>query len=272
MIKLLSGFGFLTGASYPFRTLVLFIRNPGLFSYIIVPIFLNIFLGIVFYFGLFFLGGQGIQDLLGYLINRLDAWLINLPSWLKFLDYILVGLAWLLRFLLGLILFIVTGFLLAQFGVFLGAPWYGKLSEKLEEMQTGSLTIIEVGIFKDIIRAILFELKKLFLLLTLGIPLFLLNFIPGLGTLIVTMGGITLTATLTCLDFLDSPLERRRLKFREKLKIIFQSLPASAGFSLVCLGLISVPLLNLLTIPLCVASGTIFVCDRVLNCQEKDIK
>ncbi|MEP0886343.1 hypothetical protein NDI49_32940, partial [Trichocoleus sp. ST-U3] len=77
------------------------------------------------------------------------------------------------------------------------------------------------------------------------------------------IGGITLAAMIVCLDFLDAPLERRRLRFRQKLGIVTRSFPATASFSLVCLGLVSIPLLNLFTIPLCVASGTLFFCDRI---------
>jgi CysZ protein len=125
------------------------------------------------------------------------------------------------------------------------------------------LHTVEIGIVRDISRALLFELKKLVLAVGVGLLLLLLSLIPGVGTLAATVGGIALAALLVCLDFLDAPLERRRLHFREKLGIVFRSLPASASFSLVCLGLVSIPLLNLLTIPLCVASGTLFFCDRI---------
>ncbi len=271
MLKIFSGFGFFSGASYPFRTLIFFWRNPRLLSYVIVPILLNVFLGIFLYIGLFFFGDQGIDILIANLSDWLDNLIANLPTWLSWSEYLIIGFAWLLHLLLGGILFIATGFLLAQFGVLLGAPWYGKLSEKLEKVRTDQLVLVEVGIVKDTWRAITFEVKKIILLIALGIPLLLFNFLPGLGTLIATTGGITLTATLICLDFLNAPLERRRLSFREKLGIIWQSLPASAGFALVCLGLISVPLVNLLTIPLCVASGTLFFCDRILNSEKSDL-
>lgn len=132
------------------------------------------------------------------------------------------------------------------------------------KIRTGQLQIIEVGIIQDIWRAILFEIKKLALIFCIGIPLFLLNFSPGLGTLISTIGGVILTGTIVCLDFLDGPLERRRLRFREKLGIVWGNLPATAGFALICLGLIGIPLVNLVTIPICVASGTLFFCDRIL--------
>ncbi|MGL6337576.1 MAG: EI24 domain-containing protein, partial [Waterburya sp.] len=96
-------------------------------------------------------------------------------------------------------------------------------------------------------------------------PLLVINFFPGVGTLISTIGSLILTTTIVCLDFFDSCLERRRLQFRQKLSIVLKSLPASGSFGLICLGLISIPLVNLITIPLCVASGTLFICDRTLE-------
>jgi CysZ protein len=268
MRQILTGFGFLSGASYPFRTFGIFWRNPRLFSYIIVPILLNFSLGIFLYSTLLFLGWQGKEVLNKNLTQSLAALVANLPSWLGFLDNLLLGIGELLELLLAVLLFILTGFVLVQFGAILGAPWYGKLSEQLERLRLGQLSIIEIGFLRDIGRAILFEIKKLVLVIVVGLPLLLLNFFPGIGTLISTLGGIFLTSTIICLDFLDAPLERRRLAFREKLRAIFHSLPASAGFALICLVLISIPLLNLLTIPLCVAAGTLFSCDRILTNSE----
>jgi CysZ protein len=45
---------------------------------------------------------------------------------------------------------------------------------------------------------------------------------------------------------------------------VWQGFPATAGFSLVCLALISISFLNLSIIPICVASGTLFVGDHLL--------
>lgn len=263
--------GFLTGVSYPFRTLGVFWHNPRLLSYIVVPILLNLLLAIFLYSGLLFLGWEGTESLIENLIQWSDRLIANLPSWLAVLDYLWLGFGWLLRLILIILLFVLTGFLLVQFGTILGAPWYGKLSEQLEYLRLGKVILIEVGLLRDIYRAILFELKKILLMIAVGIPLFLLNLFLGFGTLIGTIGGISLAATIVCLDFLDGPLERRRLTFRKKLRTIFGSLPASSGFALTCLVLVSIPLLNLLTIPLCVAAGTLFFCDRLsLLLEEKD--
>jgi CysZ protein len=100
------------------------------------------------------------------------------------------------------------------------------------------------------------------LALLIGAPTLLLNLIPVVGTVLATAGGIALGATISCLDFFDPPLERRRLRFREKLGFIRRGLPATAGFGLVCLGLVSIPFFNLFAVPLCITAGTLFYCDQ----------
>ena len=262
--QIISGFGTITGATYPLRALTIFTKNPSLIKYIVVPILVNLLVAIALYSGLLFFGWQFVDEIktdVGLWLNQI---ITELPQWLFFLTYTVSVLTILLRFLLIIVLLIATGFLLTQFGVLLGAPWYGQLSEQLEKVRTGKVEIIEINILSDLGRAILYEIKKLVLIALVGIPLLLFSFFPGVGTLISTIGSVALTTIIVCLDFLDSTLERRRLKFRHKLKIVFNSLPASGSFGLVCLGLISIPLLNLVTIPLCVASGTLFACDRIL--------
>lgn len=268
--KVLGGFGTVAGATYPLRALILFIRHPKLLGYIIVPIIFNLIIAIALYGGLLFFGLEFISELQVDLSTRLSQIIADLPAWLSILNYGVSGLIFLLQFFLTIVLLVATGFILTQFGVLLGAPWYGQLSEKLEKIRTGNVEIIEVSLAKDLARAILYELKKIVLMITIGIPLSILNLFPGIGTLIVTVGWFTLTTTIIGLDFIDSPLERRRLQFRKKLTIVIRSLPASASFALVCFFLISIPLVNLFTIPLCVASGTLFVCDRVLPTFQLD--
>jgi CysZ protein len=169
--------------------------------------------GIILYAGLLFFGWESVANWEDSLTRWVDSLISNLPSWLSILDYLIIGVSWLLRLLLVIGLLLITGFLLTQFGALLGAPWYGQLSEQMEELRTGQLHIVEVGIVRDIGRAILYELKKLMLAVGVGLPLLLLNCIPGIGTLIATMGGFALAAIFVCLDFLDAPLERRRLPF-----------------------------------------------------------
>jgi CysZ protein len=165
-------------------------------------------------------------------------------------------------------LLIGTGFVLVRLGVVLGAPWYSKLSNQLELLQNGQpLPEDSAGLraaLRDLGRALAFELKKLLLVVSIGLALLLFNLIPVAGQTLAVVGGVALGATITCLDFFDYPLERRRLGFRQKLRLIRRSMPASAGFGLACFWLVSIPFVNLLSIPLCAAAGTLFFCDRLV--------
>ncbi len=260
-IRLLAGF------TYPFRAFTLIWQTPKLWSYVLVPVGLNFIIGIGLYLSLLFPSLAGIDVLVADLSVRFNAIIASFPAWLSFLGVLTVAFGWLLRVLLVSGLLLIIGFLLVQFGVILGSPWYGQLSEQLELLRNGQLPAEAPmnlrSSFRDIQRAIAFELRKLQILLSIGIPLLLLNFIPGVGSILSSLGGVALGATIVCLDFLDAPLERRRRPFQEKLEIIWASLPASGSFGVVCLGLVSIPLLNLLAIPLCVTAGTLFFCDRI---------
>ncbi len=255
--------GLLAGATYPLRALRVFWRSPRLLQYLIVPILINGLVGVGLYLGLLLPGWQAITGLVLGLDRWVDGLLLGLPAWLRVLDYAIIALGWSLRVLLLLGLSLIVGFLLLQFGTLLGSPWYGQLSEQLERDRLGRAEVVAVGLVQDLWRALLFELKKLLLWLAIALPLLGLNLIPGFGPLVISLSWITLTAFIACLDFLDGPAERRRFPFRRKLAIVLRALPASASFSAICWLLISIPFVNLVTIPLCVAAGTLFWCDRV---------
>ncbi|PSB52495.1 hypothetical protein C7B67_06835 [filamentous cyanobacterium Phorm 6] len=260
-IRLLAGF------TYPFRAFTLIWQTPKLWTYVLVPVVLNFLIGIGLYLSLLFPSLAGIDVLVADLSVRFNALIASFPAWLSFLGGFTIAFGWLLRVLLVSGLLLIIGFLLVQFGVILGSPWYGKLSEQLELLRNGQLPAEApmdlASSLRDIQMAIGFELRKLQILLSIGLPLLLLNFVPGFGSIISSLGGVALGATIVSLDFLNAPLERRKLPFREKLEIIWASFPASGSFGVVCLGLVSIPLLNLLAIPLCVTAGTLFFCDRI---------
>ncbi|HEY9814885.1 MAG TPA: EI24 domain-containing protein [Candidatus Obscuribacterales bacterium] len=241
--------GLVAGFSYPLRAIAFLQQTPRLAWYVLIPIIINVIVGGTFYTWALSAGFNGIDGLMA-----------GLPDWARFLELLLRGL-------LAIILLIATGLLLLQFGGILGSPLYGRLSEELEILRTGHKPEDVPGIgsiVRDIWRAILFELKKLVLVIGLGLPLFFIGWFPGIGTAIATVGSIGLGVTIVCLDFFDPALERRRLRFRDKLGWVRRSFPASATFGLVSLGLVSIPFVNLLAIPLCITAGTLFFCDRIL--------
>jgi len=260
--SILTGFGFFSGVFYPFLAIKILWQNKNLWQYLIIPILINIIVGIVTYILFLEPSVKFYDNFANNLIIQVDQLIYNLPQWLEFLTYIIGTIALLFKGLIFVILLIIIGFIILQFGGILGSPFYGKLSEKIEILKKGNLEIIEVNFIREILRAILFELKKILLTICLGIPFFLMNFIPAFGNLISLIGGLSITITIICLDFFDATLERKRLSFREKLKFVWGGFPLTIGFGLVCLGLISIPLINLIAIPICVSAGTLLICDR----------
>lgn len=251
------------GATYPLRALNLVRRSPRLLQFFMIPWLVNGGVGGILYASLFLPTWRGLRLFIQLLEQQVEAWLQKLPHWLQFLEAIVLFLAHIVQWGLMLGLLLLIGLLVLQFGTLIGAPWYGRLSEEIERTQLGTAQTVEVGILTDLGRALLFEVKKLVLWCGVAIVLLTLNWLPGVGTAIVTVGWMTLTGLIVCLDFLDGPSERRRLRFRQKLKVVIRALPTSASFSLICCVLLSIPLVNLLTIPLCVTAGTLFWCDHV---------
>jgi CysZ protein len=263
--------GVVAGATYPLQALLFIRKHSQLWGCVVIPILVNLVIGAALYAGLLLPGWRGIDQWASGVPDWLTQWVANLPSWAsRLLTWLPTGATFLddvLRFLMAIALFVLTGLLLVQFGAILGAPWYGNLAEQTERLRRGQVPVGSPSLsraLQDIWRAITFQLKKLLLLIVFGLPFLVLNFVPPIGTTIASVGGVALAALLVGLDFLDAPLERRRLSFRRKLGVFARSLPASATFSWACLVLVSIPFVSLLAVPICVAAGTLFCCDRVL--------
>lgn len=260
----------LAGVTYPLEAVLLLLRSPRLLSLVIMPIGVNTVLGVLLYIGVLVPGWQFISQLSTGLPAGTAAWIAALPPWLsQVLGWVPAGVGFLdniLQGILAIALFIILGLLLVQFGAIVGAPWYGNLAEQVERHRMGQLPTDTMSLgraLRDVGRAIAFQGKKLFLLALVAPLLFIFNVLP-LGGLVASTGWLVLAIVLVLLDFIDPPLERRRLSFRTKLGIVGRSLPASGTFGFVCLWLVSIPFLNLLTVPLCVVAGTLFCCDYAL--------
>jgi len=251
------------GATYPFRAIAFLNRHPRLWRNVAVPILLNILIGLLLYLGLFLAVIPQIDQLLAQ---------IPLPNWVGTDSTFIAIIDNLLKLLVGLLLSLVLGFVLLQIGTILGSPWYGNLAEEIEKTRLGlSLgNTSSSNIARDIWRALLFEFKKIALAIGIGIPLILLGFVPLAGGILASVGSFMLSTTIVCLDFFDATLERRHLRFRTKIAAVKYCFPTSTSFGLVSSVLISIPLVNFVTIPLCVAAGTLLLGDCAAKSTNSD--
>ncbi|RRR66602.1 MAG: hypothetical protein EI684_20435 [Candidatus Viridilinea halotolerans] len=238
----------LAGLHYPWRALLLIWRTPRLWNFILMPIGLNLVVGVALYLGVYLT-----------LWRQLQAWLAHDAVWAGVL-------LWLLGAVLALLLAVGVAFLLVRFGVVLGSPWYSQLSEELEALLTGRAVVANPFTLRrvayDLWRALLFEAKKLTLGLSLWLPSLLLLLVPLGGPPLHAAAGLLLGALISCLDFFDGPQERRHFTFREKLATLRHTMPSGLSFGLVAFALVSIPLVNLVALPLCVAAGNMLVIER----------
>ena len=258
------------GITYPWKALRLLRNTPRLWTYIAAPIFVTVLIGLGLYGWAFLPLWTRVQDATQTLSDPLLKTIAQFPAWLQGLELLIQGLVGVFQFLSAIVLFWLFGIVLTQLSVLLAAPWYGQLAEVLQVERMGKGVpqgSTEGGFWADFSRAIQFELKKIGLTTIVGGLIFGLQWIPLIGQIFGTTIAFIWGAILACLDFWDAPLERKRLSFRAKLGWIFKQFPHNLTFGWLCNGLVSIPVLNLLTIPLCVAAGTLFVCDRLLQQQ-----
>jgi CysZ protein len=68
---------------------------------------------------------------------------------------------------------------------------------------------------------------------------------------------LSFTALFLSREMMDGPMSRRRYRFRRKLRIVRSQLPLMLGFGMACAGLLWVPLLNFVFMPVSIVGGTL---------------
>jgi CysZ protein len=195
----------LTGGFYAFfRSFGVLKEQKGLTGYFIIPFLLNI----VILSSIFFLSYSYMKPLLMDLFAG-DAWYLNTIRFL--IGPLLVG-----------VLFFLTVILYSIAGSIITSPFNDILSLKVEEKLTGadfdekfSLTTF----ISDLLRVASNVIKMLFFLLIVNTTLLVLNLVPVAGNIVYSVLSFLVTAFFLGFQFFDFPLERRKYRFNEKLRV-----------------------------------------------------
>ncbi len=235
---------FTTGLLAPWRGTELILSKPRVLRFAILPFIITT---IVFLAGL----GWGFSLLAGWIpsiATMMMGWFGMDPTSFgsTFLYWTIIIAAWPFA-LFALVYFL---FLLARL---IAAPFYALLAEQVL-IETGALADrpFQFGEWLRV-NARLFgvALVKVGFFALIGIVLFILSFIPGLGLL--TGFGFLLIAAY---DIIDISLEALQLGFRQRFQFFRARMPAFLGFACV-LGLVFlVPGLNFFLFPAAVAGGS----------------
>jgi len=232
---------FSLGFLYPFRAGRFIKNHPVLLKYIIVPFLINfIVLSLAVYWGLSFFNSTVI-----HYIPQGEAW-----YWI-ILSYFLWILAVLVTMVLVFFGFTVTGAIIAS-------PFNDILSERTEEILTGTPNdepFVFKVFLKDALRTVMDESKKIIIFVVLMLLLLPLNLIPG-GTLPYSVLSISLTIFFLVVEYTGYVFSRKHLTFRDQRRFIFSQKFLMLGFGTGIMGVLAVPFLQFLCIPLGVVGAT----------------
>lgn len=195
-----------------------------------------------------------------YAFSMMGVWgaqlVARLPSWLGFLDVVLVPLLYLLGGVLGIWLF-------GLLAVVISSPFLGPLSGAVEKRIRGSAPADSTTWWISIGATLTRELRKLGYHLPRLLLVFILTLIPVINVAAPAI-WLLFGAWTMAVQFCDFPLENRQRPFRDTLRLLQANRPAALGFGLCTALVLAIPLLNFLLIPVAVCGGTL-LWDQLTN-------
>lgn len=170
---------------------------------------------------------------------------------------ILYGLWW-LGGLLVQIASVVGVLLLTPWLVMLvGLPLCGPLAERADALLGGMPA--DGTLMEDIVGALRSTAGMTLLGIAGAIGFFLLGLIPGLALITTPFVAFVWTPLFLCFDLYDPVLSRRRFRFRRKLRTMLARPFTSVSVGLTGTALLSVPLVNLIGLPVAVLAGVVAI-------------
>ncbi|MEG3640863.1 sulfate transporter CysZ [Magnetococcus sp. PR-3] len=236
----------MNGVGYLLRGLKL-LPHPRVRPFVVVPLLLN--------FVLFGLGFYYLFDLMGFLQDKVEAWLPDLLSWLSFLVFPVV-------FVVALLLVFYTFTIIANI---LGSPFNGVLAERVEELAKGKPPVTtDAESWKAVIAgapgAIFNELGKLLYMVKWMIIGSILTIIAMFSVVMAPMIPVILfmiAAWLLAVEYADYATDNNGLRASQSRALLKRQRFHAMGFGGAAVLMTWIPLLNLLAMPASVAGATL---------------
>ncbi len=237
------------GAGYLLRGFSL-IFKPGLRSYVVVPLLINIVLFSI----LIVVGAQQ--------FNHLVLWL--LPEWLGWLT-------WLLWPLFALTISGVAFFTFLSICNLIGAPFNGLLAERVEERLRGCVQQSPfrlAQVLQTFIPMLISEINKILYFALRALPLLVLFLIPGVN-IIASVLWMIFSAWILALEYADFPMANHDIRFTEQRVLLQKKRLMVWGFGAAILLLLMIPLVNFIAMPTAVAGATAMWVEQFDQTLEK---
>jgi CysZ protein len=234
---------FFVGASLLFRGLGLVLRSPKL-------LFLGLLPAVIA--GLLYAVALGL--LIDFLpqLSRDVTWFAG--GWAKGwreLTQVLAGVGLLgVAVLLGILTFTAVTLLI-------GDPFYERISELVEDRFGGVPNEVEVGFWRSLTRSLVDSLRLIMLSVLVGIPLFLLGFLPVVGQTVIPVLGGAVGGWLLAVELTGVPFQRRGLRLADRRARLRTNRPLALGFGVAVFCCFLIPLGAILLMPAAVAGATL---------------
>lgn len=233
---------FFFGFVYPIKSIKFYLKQPKLVLYSIVPLIINLII-----YGTIF--ALSYNYLIGYSNKITGSGNIDAAWWQELLNILLLVVLFLLVLVVCYLAFITIGNLIT-------APFNEKISQYTEMIITGKAVEYDVGFWKDAFLSVKAELMKIIFYLSILIPIFLLNLIPVIGSVLSASLGVLFSFFYNALDFLDYPMTRKFFTLKKKINTVSSRKMLSMGFGCCVFFMMFLPIINVLLKPVCVTAGT----------------
>lgn len=247
---------FFSGVGDVWRGAHWLLAHPGLWWLALVPFVLNLLLFAAgAWAGWHFFGGWISAQFMG----ETDGF------WMQMLGFVLVAVFWLLYIIAVVFLFVPIATLVAL-------PFNDLLSEKVERVYAGRgvegafapgalLKALMVG-FRSSLRLTL----KTIVLILFALSL---NLIPVIGHALYVGFSSWVTISFLALQFTTYSMDRRFYTYVQRERFRKRFRPRTLGLGAMAFGLMLIPVINALFIPVSAVAGTLLFCDTELAEQPE---
>ncbi|MFJ5229510.1 EI24 domain-containing protein [Kitasatospora sp. NPDC088391] len=139
----------------------------------------------------------------------------------------------------------------------IGEPFYESLSAKVEETEGGGPQSPDVPLWRELWVAAKDSVAVLLRAAAFGIVLFLCGFIPVVGQTVVPVLGVCVSGFFLTAELTATPLQKRGLSQKERLRLLRSRLPMAVGFGAGLVLTFLVPVATVLAMPGAVAGATL---------------
>lgn len=119
------------------------------------------------------------------------------------------------------------------------------------------------SIFVIVALAIWYEIRKVVVVASTWVLGVALEFVPVVGVAVAPIWLLMTSGLIALLDYTDVSLGRRYVSFGQRIRLFGRFLPEAIGFALVVVPCTAIPVINTITVPLCICGGVLWYIERM---------